>query len=673
MEKSIFEVKRWSITYFQGPFEDCPEHDEFLTLFKSANYIEDVILKKAVEYGITSIELTGRPGEGGIDADWLINYDRYPVIKSQRDNSRVDKRRMLVNRVCGKACEKGLDVYLWSHEPYFPEEFYKPYTELAGIDYPICMSNELVMKFIRDKYSELFEKMPLVKGIVLSVNECGLLNILTDEGCRCEKCRIIPIEDKIRILLENIIEICEKNGKQLIVRTFTAARYKELGRHTETERILKAFSKLPENLVIMSKYCPADFYFLDGVDDPLIGAFKNRHIVEFTLVREWFGITHIPLNTPKDYIKRFRNMQEKKCIGAVGRTDFPMIVDQPVMNIGHFNEFNILAFSELLKNPDIGEDEIWEKWSGNNFKGIAASDIKYIFGRTEEAAAKIFNVLGTEAVNYHSTISNFRDSYRNMWALNRGKWEKEFVSTALRMLEPDEEIIRVIVAEKEEGIKILEESLSRLESIKEKLDEMKYIEMKHYFEKFRDAARYWKEMTRCFFVSLAAEKDSKMLGYLFECCATALKEVKILRKRNGENSWPTVPIGVRGTKGEDFVLQCFRSHLYRVLGLKEPYIVLRRLGDEDCESVKPVPEEGIERLLRYLYGLERLPAKADGIYGILTFQNVEVKIEDTVISINGNKGDLAIPLFYECGVNVTLKEGTYKYYLENEKLLFENT
>jgi hypothetical protein len=74
--KPAFPIRRWSTAVshtFGSPW------DERIHLAQRFAYIKSEILPRAAEYGMNSIELNGRPGDGW-DIDWVIGFEKYPDL-----------------------------------------------------------------------------------------------------------------------------------------------------------------------------------------------------------------------------------------------------------------------------------------------------------------------------------------------------------------------------------------------------------------------------------------------------------------------------------------------------------------------------------------------------------------------------------------------------------------
>ncbi len=118
---------------------------------------------------MSSVEINGRPGDGW-DVAWVIAFEKYPELSRLYPAGERRRRVAMVEELGRAAHDNLLDFLVWSHELYLPPGFVELYPEVRGADYPVCLSNEFLRRFIRDKYIEFFEGAPSVDGIVMSVN-----------------------------------------------------------------------------------------------------------------------------------------------------------------------------------------------------------------------------------------------------------------------------------------------------------------------------------------------------------------------------------------------------------------------------------------------------------------------------------------------------------------------
>src|SRR5262249_26834972 len=146
-----FRVRRWStgVSHRRSP---APWDDRFHLADRFA-YIKSDILPRAADYGMSSIELNGRPGDG-IDLDWLIGFEPFPALARLFPAGERLHRLALLEDLARAAHDNLLDSFVWGHELHLPEGFLELYPEVRGTDYPVCLSSGLLKKFIRSKYVE---------------------------------------------------------------------------------------------------------------------------------------------------------------------------------------------------------------------------------------------------------------------------------------------------------------------------------------------------------------------------------------------------------------------------------------------------------------------------------------------------------------------------------------
>jgi hypothetical protein len=151
--KPTFPIRRWSTAVshnFGSPW------DERIHLSQRLGYIKSEILPRAAEYGMNSIEVNGRPGDGW-DIAWVIGFEKYPELAALFPKGERRERMALVEDLARSAHDNLLEFLVWNHELYLPPGFVELYPKVKGVDYPVCLSSELLKKSIRDKYVEFFQ------------------------------------------------------------------------------------------------------------------------------------------------------------------------------------------------------------------------------------------------------------------------------------------------------------------------------------------------------------------------------------------------------------------------------------------------------------------------------------------------------------------------------------
>ncbi|MFH1613545.1 MAG: hypothetical protein ABIG61_00465 [Planctomycetota bacterium] len=571
IRKPFFKNRRWSAAISNT--HRCAPWDERLGLLEGLKRIIRII-EKAPEFGINSFEINGRPFDGW-DIDWILPYERYKEFRKLRSLRDRQYRMELLEEVGRRATDNLVDLYVWSHEIYFPPEFFALYHQAKGVNYAVCPSKKFVQDFIKNKYEELFKNVPSLTGIVLSVNESGYFSILTETGCECSKCRKLSQSEKVALIVNLVAEACENNHKDIVIRTFQHTGLNDYYGHKELETIHKAYKNLPSYVKVMSKYCPLDFGGGAIIDEPLIGVFKNDHIVEFSLDREWQGRTFVPAITPLDLKKRICHAKDKKCIGLVGRVDFPFPEMEPEETFTHPNEFNVYVFSRLSWDPNCNINKCWQRWATARYGAKAAPAVISALKKTEQITEKLFFYKGITIVNYHNMIASREHSWAGMVTRLPSKWDKSKKGLTKRLFNPNEKLIKDAMADGDRAYALAAEALKELSSRSAKSDVFERTKLVYYFEKLRDYSVLRKYLVEMFFrcVALNNEKEVDFNGDAFGKVIAAadniLRQSLKMEALHGVYSWPIFSPD-RGVSAYEFVEQHLAGYLETFLAEPVP-------------------------------------------------------------------------------------------------------
>jgi hypothetical protein len=528
---------------------------------------------------MNSVELNGRPDDGW-DITWMIAFEKYPALASLYPNGVRPDRMMLVEDLARAAHDNLLDLLVWSHELYLPPGFVDLYPQVRGVEYPVCLSSEFLKRFVRDKYLEFFERAPSVDGVVISINESGQFSLITDAGCKCNRCRQISREGRLRAVLDEVVAVTTRLSKQIILRTFQAAFVHDLHGHPELQTIRSAFTGLPPQVQVMSKYCPLDFYGGEIADEPLIGVFPNRHLVEFSLDVEWQGRTFIPVLTPDNFRRRIKHAVEKNCTGVVARVDFPFPSMEPEPIFGHPNDFNAFYFGELLWEPQKNADESLSNWTKLRYGAECSRELAFALRKTEAITQKTFFTLGHTVINYHNMIASVSEADANLWSHALSKWDPQKTELSESFFCPTDELIERCKTEKREAEFLAENCLSSLQNERRCLSRTEYERFECYFEKLRDTANLWNHLVELYLLHrqiafsppnpelvthAIIRGDQSKVQRLVSAAEAAMRRALGMEQRYGQNSWPVFSPD-RGTSAYQFVHEILRYYIAAVTG-----------------------------------------------------------------------------------------------------------
>ena len=586
----LFAIRRWSAAVshnFGSPW------DERIHLAQRLAYIKSEILPRAADYGMNSIELNGRPGDGW-DIDWVICYEKYPELASLVPTDVRRERLDLIEDLARAAHSNLLEILVWNHELHLPAGFTDLYPEVKGTEYPVCLSSEFLKQFIRDKYIEFFTAAPSIDGVVISVNESGQFSLVTDAGCKCDRCIKMKQHDRLLTVLNEVIAVTSKLKKQIILRTFQSASIHDLHGHPELEIIRKAYTGLPNHVQIMSKYCPLDFYGGQIADEPLIGVFPNSHLVEFSLDVEWQGRTFVPVLTPENFRRRVAHATEKKCSGIVARVDFPFPSMEPEPIFGHPNEFNAWYMGELLWNRDPNIEDSLVRWAQLRYGANTPPEIAAALRKTEAITQKTFFALGHTLINYHNMLAGVSFCDNALWNHALSKWDPEKRKLSESFFQPDEDLIARTKREKEEAIELAAEGLSEIHQARQSLSEVDYHWLGCDFEKLKNTAELWGHLLELYLrhrqISFSPVKpewlrvavsrpNNEPLERLLAAAQAALRKAIEMENRHGNESWPVVSPD-RGVSTYEFVSQVLRHYIGGTTGEVVDERIVTRFADQ---------------------------------------------------------------------------------------------
>lgn len=651
----FFPVRKWALTLLQGPLEQFHDYDNWVTVLRNSALGATRYIELAPQFGMNGIELLGRPNEGGIDLDWLVTYRDFPRAKRAGLCGELVRQRTDVLRELATRCKRNsLEFWIWNHEWYVPPAFYEAYPEIAGVDYPICFSHPLIREVIGAKVHEYLDAVPETDGLTISMSECSGIEIIVDGGCRCTKCRKLDIPSRLRMFVEHIYQPLRTRGKKLVLRTFSHARYREVLRHTELDHIREAFRAVPPEVMLMSKYCPGDFYGYEYPDDPLIGAFPNPHLVEFSLNRELIGGTYTPNLTPNDFKQRFQNAAAKKCLGVVGRTDNPTMVDDPYLTLDHPNAFNLYCFGRLAIDPETSVDEIWDDYLCQRYPKADPKKLRRVLEPTEEMAPKIYLTLGNYGISYAHRVPHPRTQIETtLEFLSLAKWRADKLAFHKRIQGRDASLIPEVLREKDEAIALAQRSQQALEACRDGFNNpFEYLQLKLGLLRSEQAARFWKLLSEVFFVARSLAADTlKDHPRLFESSLQLLDYAGEIRRDFGRDAWPTMPGPGRGVSTEQFVVEAHRDLLYGFLGQTPPTAVVGRYADYVARE-EIFPRNHVEHLWRVLMGCVEPDRDAQGTHvnvhsttalvasgRCLRLESLQLPLRDSVEPISLKAGD----------------------------------
>lgn len=441
------------------------------------------VADKAAEYGgVDSFEVCGRCGFawGGINA--LVDYAPYPHTAAAVDKELIALTRKRMNEIVAIAHKAGKPVYYWHREGYMPKEMKKDLPGLLDEDGEYNLLGRAYLDYVRWKVSSAFDAVPGLDGIVLTLTEADFSIIHNSNPKRYPPAKVVDTVTRI------FLEEHEKRGKKMIFRSFgsVARDYEDLlegaalaaaDHRFEVETKVTAYDFdpfLPENP------------FLRKIPGCTLGS-------ECDCLGEYLGAGYLPAEQTH-VIRRYVNESYAKDVDR-----FTIRIDRVGNTIfDSAQEVNLYAYMRFIRDPDATPEAVMDEWASRRWpkcreemKKLSEMGFKVATG-TQFIKRNVSFHQNPTAPNFKyikacGIMSIFRDGFdlhntRDMWGMLSS--EKTPGRAAIR-------------AEKAEAVRLADEGLELLESVKDKLDSAEYARHRRAWYNATKATRAVKAFTDC--------------------------------------------------------------------------------------------------------------------------------------------------------------------------------
>jgi hypothetical protein len=403
--------------------------------------------------------------------DWLVLPKAYFKPEAMRTRwparlAQVENARSHIREVVRRAGEKGIGFYLEVKEMWYPDELVELHPEVMEVKGIVCPTHPFWWDFIRAKYAELVEEVPGIAGVIMSPGSRESKLTLSVRSCPCARCRSYDPATWYENIIRCTREPLAARGKVLAIRDFAFSR-------TDQNFILNACSAVSKDVVMAMKNTPHDYY-PTFPDNPRIGrADGHPQWIEFDCWGQYFGMGFFPVSVIEDMQRRLRHCRASGATGVWFRTDLEVINDQSVFS--SFDVLNLMGGAMLSRQIEQDLDRVYRAWLAFGIPDVMKSE--------SEQGEPV--PVGSEH------LAQFRDFMRASWSVMEGtiyirglvftegscqfpvsvdrafsnmlvfQGREDWEPGANRRVEPTEENIRVIFAEKTQAI----EEVKRLPEI----------------------------------------------------------------------------------------------------------------------------------------------------------------------------------------------------------------
>ena len=308
------------------------------------------LVKKASEYNVDSFEICGQchTPYGGLDG--LINYRDYPDAFASWDQNTVADNQRKLNKILAISHAAGKAVYLWHREVMVPPGLLKDLPALLDETGEFNLTGSAFAGLIRYKLDRVFEAVPGLDGLVLTLTEADFSAIHNSNADR------YPPSEVVCFIAEIFASELQKRGKRFIMRSFGSIA-------EDYECILAGVTKLAGvyHFEVETKITPYDFSpFLPL--NPFLRKIPGLTLsAECDCVGEFMGQGNMPFEHVHNLVRYVREGQ------AADVDRFVIRVDRRGNCIFDLYELNYYAYDRALHDPEATADAIRREWHEKHY------------------------------------------------------------------------------------------------------------------------------------------------------------------------------------------------------------------------------------------------------------------------------------------------------------------
>lgn len=390
-----------------------------------------------------------------------VLWERWPVRYVT-----VATYRSFIKEVSRRARKRGVQFFLEMKEIWYPEGLLEVYPELKNTEGGVCPTDPFWFDFLRVKMEELVESFPDIAGAIISPATRESKVSISKKTCDCARCQSADPYEWYRRFIDSVYQPLGGRDKTLVIRDFSYSKEHQ-------NAVIDAAGAVSQDIVIGLKNVPHDFW-PTYPHNPKLGMTQGlTQWAEFDSWGQYYGQGVFPASLVEDMQKRIRHCRSKGVTGTWFRTDLEWIDE--TNNFNNFNTLNLIAAAMLSADPDQDLENVYRAWAEYGlYSGFtpstetgvpvvptapdAVEKLKAFMKAGSQVMEKALYVRG-HVFNYSSQYSQSLSSIYNIMQVWHGR--EQWDPGSSRNLEPTEENLKVIFAEKREAV----EEAKRLRSI----------------------------------------------------------------------------------------------------------------------------------------------------------------------------------------------------------------
>jgi len=437
--------------------------------------------QKIIEYGINEVRIYGG---GNAIAYKYLDIEGFPEIKQEGNPQELAKYREGLKWFK----DHKIRITLSGGEPSLPGVDYHTNDKNSFFNiYPEAkyLSSGLLWKFYEERTYALFKTFPEVDATDYFLWETPTLDDLNYfPGIKWQKeitwhkgeNQYYSQADYLTEFMTAIIRGANRANKKFSILTFSHYPYQE-------KILLESLKELEirnESFLMVHKSQPGDWDPYKGPNNIMMQT-QTQSSLLFDGVGEYWGRSLVPYCFPEEIQTRVLHaLRNNKNIHTLAMRTY-WDNDQTLFN--NYNEINLFALSRFAKNPSANVEQIWKDWANEKFGELAAPKVITALKRTNEIGNLVYYFRGIW-VQEHSKMASL--DYMTAQVLHTGKamikWNpsdiknNDLIKSFLN--KPNEELIKLVLADRKQALKMCQESLVDIESARKDLSVKEYRKLK---------------------------------------------------------------------------------------------------------------------------------------------------------------------------------------------------
>ena len=282
-----------------------------------------------------------------------VRMEQQSIQGGQTRDVFIDTAIEYMRDVASEAKKRKINLFFEVTEIEFADGLAELHPEILGAKGTICPTNPFWWDFLRAKYSELFDVIPDLEGVIVSPGTRESKISIATKTCDCESCSTTTASEWYENLIRSMFEPIESRGKTLVVRDFAYTK-------TDQTLVMDAAQRVSTKIVASLKHTPHDFY-ITFPNNPRIGHMgKMRQWIEFDAWGQFYGCGLFPCSIVEDLERRLTYDRANGATGAWFRTDLEGMTDESTFN--SFNLLNLIAGALLSQQVTQGLDNCYAAW-----------------------------------------------------------------------------------------------------------------------------------------------------------------------------------------------------------------------------------------------------------------------------------------------------------------------